>query len=161
MKTPHKHAELIKAWADGAEIQIKNVTDDEWLSIKEPCWFLTRQYRIKPAFEIPEGFTAWEGGACPVDPKSIVEVILRSGLGNKCRAVAGGFVWNNYGHDNDIIAYRVVKNAPVVRWQWIIKNEHTTFFTLTIAFFTEREARAEFSNSIVGKAEWTRMEFDK
>ncbi len=32
MKQPHKHAEVIKAWADGAEIQ----------------WFEDMRYRIKP-----------------------------------------------------------------------------------------------------------------
>lgn len=95
---PHKHAELIKAWADGATIQYYEVSLG-WIDT-DPLWGSNHKYRIKPA-------------------------------------------------------------EKVVRWQWIIKNEHTTFFTLTIAFFTEREARAEFSNSIVGKAEWSRMEFDE
>ncbi len=48
MKTPHKHAELIKAWADGAEIE---VLDDEqrWVALKNgPMWFEDMRYRIKP-----------------------------------------------------------------------------------------------------------------
>ncbi len=48
MKQPHKHAELIHAWADGAEIE---VLDDEqrWVALKNrPMWFEDMQYRIKP-----------------------------------------------------------------------------------------------------------------
>ena len=48
-KTPHKHAELIKAWADGAIIQVlaghlgwRNTLDNE------PEWREDTQYRIKP-----------------------------------------------------------------------------------------------------------------
>lgn len=47
---PHKHAELIKAWADGAEIQAYNAAHDEWRDIDEhgPFWHPFTQYRIKP-----------------------------------------------------------------------------------------------------------------
>lgn len=31
MKTPHKHAEVIKAWADGAQIQYQSVHDGRWI----------------------------------------------------------------------------------------------------------------------------------
>ena len=49
MKQPHKHAELIKAWADGAVIQIK-LQNGNW----EECatwgvsWDPDYEYRIKP-----------------------------------------------------------------------------------------------------------------
>lgn len=47
MKTPHKHAELIKAWADGAVIQYH--TDCiEWEDIESPSWHEETKYRIKP-----------------------------------------------------------------------------------------------------------------
>ena len=46
MKTPHKHAELIKAWADGAEIQAKS--DSVWLDCRNPEWWPNAEYRIKP-----------------------------------------------------------------------------------------------------------------
>jgi hypothetical protein len=49
MKTPHKHAELIKAWADGAEIEVQ--TNGEWLSIGKPNWNGSVEYRIKPEQE--------------------------------------------------------------------------------------------------------------
>lgn len=48
-KQPRKHAELIKAWADGAEIQFK--TGGDWLSFEEievPSWLDNFEYRIKP-----------------------------------------------------------------------------------------------------------------
>ena len=50
MKTPHKYAELIKAWADGAEIEYKYAYHSEgWRPAKCPNWdaeFV--EYRIKP-----------------------------------------------------------------------------------------------------------------
>lgn len=43
--TPHKHAALIKAWADGAEIEMKN--GEEWMQVN-PNWSEFNKYRIKP-----------------------------------------------------------------------------------------------------------------
>jgi len=47
MGQPHKWAEVIKAWADGAEIEFKNVYD-EWVPLINPFWDNTHEYRIKP-----------------------------------------------------------------------------------------------------------------
>ena len=47
MNKPHKHAEIIKAWADGAEIQYKSGIDNYWWDIKSPEWQETTEYRIK------------------------------------------------------------------------------------------------------------------
>ena len=44
---PHKHAELIIAWAKGAQIQTKN-SKGEWLDQTIPNWFEETEYRIKP-----------------------------------------------------------------------------------------------------------------
>jgi len=46
MKTPHKHAELIKAWADGSEIQIKFYNG--WRDIQPIDWSEHAEFRIKP-----------------------------------------------------------------------------------------------------------------
>jgi len=46
MKTPHKHADTIKAWADGAEIEFNDM--GHWSSIEEPSWRDEFEYRIKP-----------------------------------------------------------------------------------------------------------------
>lgn len=42
----HKHADLIHAWAEGAEIQIKHY--DEWFDHKHPTFGVTCEYRLKP-----------------------------------------------------------------------------------------------------------------
>lgn len=46
--TPRKHAELIKAWADGAEIQMFYHLHGEWLDVESPAWHELSDYRIKP-----------------------------------------------------------------------------------------------------------------
>lgn len=43
---PHKHAELIKAWANGAQIQLKRY--EAWVDLEEPLWTEDNEYRIKP-----------------------------------------------------------------------------------------------------------------
>ena len=43
----HKHADLIKAWADGAEIQYNY--NSEWVDCgSKPEWYEFTEYRIKP-----------------------------------------------------------------------------------------------------------------
>lgn len=45
----HKHADLIHAWADGAEIEYFHKDKLCWTSVvgNNPCWFDYTQYRIK------------------------------------------------------------------------------------------------------------------
>lgn len=50
MNTPHKHAALIHAWADGAEIERKE-PDGTWVKSDCPTWKLHYEYRIKPQIE--------------------------------------------------------------------------------------------------------------
>ena len=48
---PHKHAEVIKAWADGHTIQYRNgTTNPYWtdMPICSPNWHEDVEYRIKP-----------------------------------------------------------------------------------------------------------------
>lgn len=49
MPTPHKHAEVIKAWADGAKIQVLGHSG-KWVDIplNQPDWAYCCEYRIKP-----------------------------------------------------------------------------------------------------------------
>ena len=49
---PHKHAELIKAWADGAEIQYRYQNFIDWYDIENPDWDVSKEYRIKPAEKV-------------------------------------------------------------------------------------------------------------
>lgn len=49
---PHKHAKLIKAWADGHEVQFKT-PGEGWVSVGDyPCWMDNQEYRIKPAEKV-------------------------------------------------------------------------------------------------------------
>jgi hypothetical protein len=48
MKTPHKHAELIKAWADGAQIEARQGDSNTWVAVQEPNWSIHGVYRIQP-----------------------------------------------------------------------------------------------------------------
>lgn len=46
MGTPHEYADVIKAWADGAEIEWKN--GNKWEPIEKPNWIDQYVYRVKP-----------------------------------------------------------------------------------------------------------------
>ena len=43
--TPHKHHDLIVAWAKGATIQLN--TGDAWVTDPRPKWSVDHEYRIK------------------------------------------------------------------------------------------------------------------
>jgi hypothetical protein len=48
MRKPHKHAELIKKWADGAKIEKMN-KDGTWSAVRNDWpWFDDWTYRVKP-----------------------------------------------------------------------------------------------------------------
>jgi len=53
--TPHKHRDLIIAWANGAQIQFKN-SFNEWRDLKNnaPSWEPSLKYRIKPEPPAPK-----------------------------------------------------------------------------------------------------------
>lgn len=61
----------------------------------------------KPKVEIPEGFTPWSGGKCPVDAGAEIGVILRNG--SQGSGLAGGHRWTHGQNLGDIIAYRVIE----------------------------------------------------
>ena len=62
MSKPHKHSELIKMWADGAEIEVKHPSNQSWWDAKPPLWDLDYKYRIKPEEKKPvvRWMWAWE-----------------------------------------------------------------------------------------------------
>ena len=49
---PHKWAKEIKAWADGAEIQIKR--NNSWCTESWPSFDVNYEYRIKPQPKEPQ-----------------------------------------------------------------------------------------------------------
>jgi len=44
----HIHAEVIKAWADGAEVEYREHDDKPWKETKGPGFVAYFQYRVKP-----------------------------------------------------------------------------------------------------------------
>lgn len=46
--TPHKHADLIKQWADGAIIEWQASGSGLWSVTTNPGWNLDIKYRVKP-----------------------------------------------------------------------------------------------------------------
>ena len=44
--TPHKHAEAIRAWADGAQIEVSCGHKDIWSIVDHPSWALDNNYRV-------------------------------------------------------------------------------------------------------------------
>jgi hypothetical protein len=57
---------------------------------------------------IPEGWTAWHGGECPVYDRAQVEIICRDGVRQQPLS-ASAWTWNHNDNSGDIIAYRVVE----------------------------------------------------
>ena len=45
---PRKHAEVIKAWADGADIQFRVRDVSDWKDDPRPSWVPSLEYRVKP-----------------------------------------------------------------------------------------------------------------
>ena len=54
----HKHAEFIKAWADGAEIEWRMPQQTTWYDVHCPLWYEVYEYRIKP--EIKQPVVRWK-----------------------------------------------------------------------------------------------------
>lgn len=46
-KKPHVHCEVIKLWADGAEIEWRLNDLDNWRSVINPSFYEDYQYRVK------------------------------------------------------------------------------------------------------------------
>lgn len=47
-RKPHVHAGVIKAWADGAEVQWWNSNEDKWEDTNLSLFSVRNKYRIKP-----------------------------------------------------------------------------------------------------------------
>ena len=76
---PDPYAELKAAHAAGKVIQFFDPISDSWLDAAEPSWTLRNDdYRIKPEPD-EDGWIPHDGGACPVDGETRVDVKLENG----------------------------------------------------------------------------------
>lgn len=48
MNTPHKHKDLIIAWANGAKMQFFCKVTHCWMNCATPGWHYDTEYRVKP-----------------------------------------------------------------------------------------------------------------
>lgn len=53
-KSPHIHAELIKLWAAGAEIEQYSNSYGTWVVSEQPTWIVATSYRVKPEQVFPK-----------------------------------------------------------------------------------------------------------
>lgn len=65
MAKKHKYAEVIKAWADGAQIDFYHDVLKRWLPSATPTWHAEERYRVRPQIARPyaEVIKAWADGA--------------------------------------------------------------------------------------------------
>lgn len=95
MTTPHKHAEFIKAWSDGQEVQV--MTNSGWADVSRlPSWIDSNQYRIKPAapkwtqttMTAPE-ISDWFQSTC-LTPAQMAVIIngVNNAIGKECQSGA-------------------------------------------------------------------------
>ena len=59
--TPHVHAEVIKAWADGKPIEWRKNPSKDWLLIENSGFLKEHEYRIKPE-EVVDYALVYEDG---------------------------------------------------------------------------------------------------
>lgn len=48
MNTRHKHADVIIAWAEGAEVEYRSSVVGGWVLARAPSWDEECEYRVKP-----------------------------------------------------------------------------------------------------------------
>lgn len=141
MGTPHKHAEVIKAWADGGEIEVKS--HGIWLPVVDPFWVPSCEYRIKPV------------------PHKWQHLIDAQKAGKACQMSRGDGTWSD-GHfdfDSKNREYRL-KPLPVVvktkRFWW-----KSNFGDTHLLMVNEREEQLESRQSWKGFISWVDTEWQE
>lgn len=56
----HKHAALIRAWADGAKVQAFSRRHNRWMDSESPTWSPETEYRLKPNDHVWEAHLTYE-----------------------------------------------------------------------------------------------------
>ena len=82
---PHKWANEIKAWADGAVIEFRSIelTNGEWLLLHRPNWYEDVEYRVQPLNKKYRVFLSKTGYTSTIDSwdeHSTVENVEKSDI---------------------------------------------------------------------------------
>lgn len=71
--TPHTHAEVIKAWADGAEIQWRQNKSQAWQDCGvAPNWSVNTMYRVRPPQSDLERYGVEKGDVWSIGTSRVV-----------------------------------------------------------------------------------------
>lgn len=143
---PHKHADLIHAWADGAEIEYQTEYG-AWLPT-DPIWDESRKYRIKDPYrhlkEVAADLTK--------------QIRFRNpDTGNYVDWQDAGFAWG-WRYPPECYEVRDKPKTKVKMWQWIYRSTDESVYT-THEFF--QYAPFLGSAEVIGKAEWTEIEVEE
>jgi hypothetical protein len=91
-------------WVTAIQLSVEEIVDE----LRKGSY---RALIEEPA--IPAGFTPWHGGQCPEDARDVqTRVVFRSGSVSTYVPEGRAWHWRHYGHDADIIAYRVESAQP-------------------------------------------------
>lgn len=126
----HKHAEVIKAWADGAQVQMRIGDKDHWKDSTEPTFMDEFEYRIKPAeperepllamsnWEIEQFFQCYPGNGRSAAVATVHEAVQRS--------LNKGWLISKYEFDRAIGDRKArdlaVANAVALRCYWNVSD---------------------------------------
>jgi hypothetical protein len=117
---PHKHADLIKDWADGHQIELQ-LPNGEWMAIDDIAWYEDSVYRVKP----PE----------PHPHQDLIDA-HKAGKRIKVRTPEG-WVDTGFPFFNNERAYRV-KPETVTKYKYLYNILGT--WAVTDTYYTTEEA---------------------
>ena len=109
MNKPHKHAEIIKDWAEGAEIEARFPPNGVWVPATKPAWDEHTEYRVKPVPAVETNMTGQDlgmfcspGGSWISDARDIANAAI-------ARALADGQVVPKEEYDRLAAQYTEVQ----------------------------------------------------
>lgn len=188
--TPHEQAEIIKAWADGWKVQVKNLFTAEWQDLDSfrAFFFDHCDYRVvdDDAEKLPDTIVVtgetWDEEYCApmkfrrhVSKKFFLEHFLPKPHKHKeliYKWADGAFVQRKVNSDDveKWIDERIpdwnpaseyrLKPDPVVRWLWAWKEIEGNLWGIS-QYLTDTEAESIYPNVVIKKLEWSREEFDE
>lgn len=99
-KKPHIHAEVIKAWADGATIEYRG--DKHWNLVDNPLWIPTTEYRVKPEPKPDVIHTFWamvdvKDGNCMMYSRCLTQPNMRLSFDGETGKLKGVEILNDGG----------------------------------------------------------------